>query len=644
MQAHQKGLNTKLMGSLKRYLLFLTSLLLMTFQGLAGESRRQATIAEIEKVLRTASTAILAEQKPGGYWLYPSSIGMMYVSQYYLMSHWLGVQPQSALQADELKQHILASQLPDGSWETLRDVNLPKGDINPTIYHYWALKVMGVPINDPVMAKARAYILRAGGLDKASQFTRVFLSLFGNLSWEDFPAIPYLLFDAWAPVNENQFAQWVGSHLIAIAYLQKNHVYKNLGPRFKLEELRLKSTRGSKVVAPHSPTSADEQLIRIMLNKQQRYGSFGGYTPATQLSMAVIDHFSRHRNLAPEFRRRLQAAKVEGFKFIEELLVKNPDGAYKGVACDGRYWDTALVGQGLIEAGVPAEQLRPTAKYLAKIQNAKSGGYGFGYDFENYEDTDDTAEILLFFKKAGFQSAKHQLAIAWLMRMQNDDGGWGAFAKNNDGNLFLEQMTKDFLDSADLFDESSADVTGHILEALAAYGYHINNSPQVRAAVEYLRKQQLRSFGGWEGRWGVNYIYGTSAAVIGLVKAGVAAHDPMIQKALDWLESCSNRVDGGFGESFLSYSYDDFKCGGRSTASQTAWAMMALIEGGRTQSPVVAAAATYLTRMYDSQGRWIDASFVGTGHPKIVPMEYPAYPKSFTLMALGRYLKEIQAR
>ncbi|MEY4615069.1 MAG: hypothetical protein RJB66_29 [Pseudomonadota bacterium] len=627
-----------------KQLLLITLMVLVPFFGRTEALISVVGTTEVESVLKKATSDIMAERKDNSYWLYPSYIGMMYASQYYLMSHWLGLDKQSEFDAKKLKNLIVTSQRPDGSWEIIHEANLPVGDINPTIYHYWALKVMGTPVSEPAMVKARNFILSKGGLQKASQFTRVFLSLFNNLSWEDFPSIPYMLFDRWSPVNEHQFAQWVGSHLIAIAYLQKNKVFKNLGSRFQLDELKLRSNESVKMTVSHKPESDDIELVPILLSKQQPHGSFGGYTPATQLSMAVIDHLIHRARLSSTMSVRLAQAMRSGFDFLEEMIVRNPEGAYKGVACDGRYWDTALVGQGLIEAGIPARELRSSVDYLMTIQNEQSGGYGFGYDFESYEDTDDTAEILLFYKKAGYWHPQHRRALAWLFEMQNSDGGWGAFAKNNDGNFFLERMTKDFLDSADLFDESSADVTGHILEALGAYGYNVSNSKEVREAIDYLRRNQNTSFGGWEGRWGVNYIYGTSAAVIGLMKVGIPASDPMIVKALNWLERCPNRFDGGFGESFQSYTHENFKCGGRSTASQTAWALMALLEGGRGRSSASKGAASYLTHQYRNEGRWIDVSFVGTGHPRIVPMEYPAYPKSFTLMALGRYLKQIQSK
>ena len=187
-----------------------------------------------------------------------------------------------------------------------------------------------------------------------------------------------------------------------------------------------------------------------------------------------------------------------------------------------------------------------------------------------------------------------------------------------------------------MFDESSADVTGHILEAFGELNINLKNSSIVQKAVKYLRSEQTKN-GTWQGRWGVNYIYGTSAAVIGLTSVGVPIADPLIVRATHWLLECHND-DGGYGESFYSYTNEAYQCHGKSTPTQTAWALMGLIAVGQGTSQIAHQAAMYLVNIYEQEGDWIDHSFVGTGHPRIVPMNYPSYSRSFTMMALSRYL------
>ena len=114
--------------------------------------------------------------------------------------------------------------------------------------------------------------------------------------------------------------------------------------------------------------------------------------------------------------------------------------------------------------------------------------------------------------------------------MQNKDGGWGAFDKDNDAE-FLCRVP--FADHNAMIDPSTPDLTGRVLEALALWGNKLGQ-PQVDRAVQYLRKTQ-ESDGSWFGRWGVNYIYGTWQVLVGLNAIGLAADDPLLQRGANWL-------------------------------------------------------------------------------------------------------------
>src|SRR5262249_5897496 len=98
--------------------------------------------------------------------------------------------------------------------------------------------------------------------------------------------------------------------------------------------------------------------------------------------------------------------------------------------------------------------------------------------------------------------------------------------------------------------------------------------------------------GKWWGRWGVNYIYGTWSVLRGLAALGTSPSDPMIIRAADWVERFQN-ADGGWGEVCETYRAlgpngpDALRRHVRrapSTASQTAWGILALIAAGRVRS------------------------------------------------------------
>jgi squalene-hopene/tetraprenyl-beta-curcumene cyclase len=228
--------------------------------------------------------------------------------------------------------------------------------------------------------------------------------------------------------------------------------------------------------------------------------------------------------------------------------------------------------------------------------------------------------------------------LRWLLSRQNSDGGWGAFDKDNVGSRMVKLFTNDLRDSVALFDESSADNTGHVLAALGAYGLTVGGSRAVGRAARFLRQTQDPHTGLWEGRWGINTLYGTTQAGTGLLRAGESPQAPYLQKAARTLLSFQN-ADGGFGESTLSYLDESHRGKGASTPTQTAWVLEFLCRMGLQHAAAVPEVVNYLLETRDESESWRDGSVVGTGHPGILYMEYPVYPMTFPVMALASYLR-----
>src|SRR5207253_4873442 len=164
--------------------------------------------------------------------------------------------------------------------------------------------------------------------------------------------------------------------------------------------------------------------------------------------------------------------------------------------------------------------------------------------------------------------------LRWLLAMQNADGGWAAF----DRNINRELLTKiPFADHNAMLDPSCPDITARVLEALGYHGYGVDH-PQVIRALALLHKTQ-ENFGGWIGRWGVNYLYGTWQVLQGLQRIGFDMSDPMVRRAVEWVKSVQ-QADGGWGETCRSYDDPSLAGQGTPTASQTAWALLALLAAG----------------------------------------------------------------
>ncbi len=595
------------------------------------------------------------------------------------------------------------------------------------------------------MAGAREFINRKGGVGSSTLFAKVILALFSQISWDDFLFFIPPGVDPTSDSLQNDFAQWVRPHLIPIVYMRYLRVRKVMkdangkrDERFDLSELQaplvgdeesasflLSQAEFNKWVKFYQGLIGTSPKIAIekILETQQPKGSWGGYTSATLFSLVSMDDYLRRdpgyekvfdQRARAAGRRTIAEMRAKALAFTSGYYVDNGLSNYLGTVCDGRYWDTILIHRGLTESDnamtaaeraqysvYPLETAKSVVKFLMNAQlksGPKKGGIPFGYEFEYAPDVDDTAELVTayassieFFRNRGMDEKDELLieirkrmesGLQWILKMQNSDGGWAAFDKDNVGNLGYEIALSNFKDSADLFDDSSEDVTGHVLEAFGRASPYVSVSlvkgtkitKAKDRAFSYLWKTQkwrgdknkLVGRGGpWYGRWGINYIYGTNAALVGVFSLLTPEQIKQVNSdsffgqlgrdiysntgllgyryAMEWLQDVQSNRDGGFGESIRSYTDNKWWGKGESTPSQTAWALGALVAGGRGKGQAAQWAVGYLLRNLEKLpgggAKWSDGAVVGTGHPEIVYLEYPSYPIAFPLISLGEYLK-----
>ncbi|MCE5242201.1 MAG: squalene--hopene cyclase [Syntrophobacteraceae bacterium] len=319
--------------------------------------------------------------------------------------------------------------------------------------------------------------------------------------------------------------------------------------------------------------------------------------------------------------------------------------------CNSPVWDTCLSLTALTEAGVPKgcfsaekamgwlfdRQIDVPGDWAQSRPGLACGGWAFQYENTFYPDVDDTSKVLMSLFRAGaLEREEHREKIAravrWVIGMQNSDGGWGAFDLDNNY-LYLNDIP--FADHGALLDPSTSDLTGRCIEMLGMLG-HGPDFPPIARGIAFLRREQ-EEFGGWFGRWGVNYIYGTWSVLSGLRQAGEDMGAPYVGKAVEWLEANQN-ADGGWGETCASYDDPSLAGKGYSTASQTAWALLALMAADGVESEAVRRGVRYLAGRHRPDG-WDEPFFTGTGFPRVFYLRYHGYRLFFPVWALGVYAR-----
>ena len=189
-----------------------------------------------------------------------------------------------------------------------------------------------------------------------------------------------------------------------------------------------------------------------------------------------------------------------------------------------------------------------------------------------------------------------------------------------------------------MIDPATADVTARVLEMVGSCDLPMKYS-RVEKAIAFLLREQEED-GSWFGRWGVNYIYGTSGVLSALAVIAPQTHQAEMQKGVNWLVSCQNK-DGGWGETCETYKNPSLKGKGVSTPSQTAWALIGLLDAGKAMNRYaqdnIDRGINYLVSTQNEDGTWEEKEFTGTGFPQHFFLNYYLYRHYFPLIALSRY-------
>ncbi|QKW10241.1 squalene--hopene cyclase [Streptomyces sp. NA04227] len=611
---------------------------------------------------RRATEYLLSLQDPEGWWKGDLETNVTMDAEDLMLRQFLGIRDEKTTRA--AAQFIRGEQRADGAWATFYG---GPGELSATIEAYVALRLAGDAPEAPHMAKASAWIRERGGIAASRVFTRVWLALFGWWKYEDLPELPpeLIYFPHWLPLNIYDFGCWARQTVVPLTVvsalrpvrpapfaLDELHVdpavprpAKPLAPMGSWEGAfqRLdKAVRAYRKVAPRRlRRAAMRAAAQWIVERQENDGCWGGIQPPAVYSLIAL-HLLGYDLDHPVMRA--------GLKALDEFAVWREDGARMIEACQSPVWDTCLATIALFDAGLPADhpQLVKAADWMLGEQVLRPGdwslrrpelppgGWAFEFHNDNYPDIDDTAEVVLALRRVAHPDPERvegavARGVRWTLGMQSRNGAWGAFDVDNTSRM---PNRLPFCDFGEVIDPPSADVTAHVVEMLAHEGKA--DDPRARRGVQWLLAEQEPS-GAWFGRWGVNYVYGTGSVVPALVAAGLAPGHPAVRRAVRWLEAVQNE-DGGWGEDLRTYLPGGGQGVGESTASQTAWALLALLAAGERESAAARRGVGFLVDTQREDGSWDEPYFTGTGFPWDFSINYHLYRQVFPLTALGRYV------
>ena len=648
------------------------------------------------RALHLAANYSFDTAQPDGHWLGELKSNASITAEYVMLKQALKLGFSD--DGDDLRSWLLSEQNPNGSWGIAPDY---RGDVSTTAEVYLALKILGLVPGSTCMTRARNFVVSSGGLAKVRIFTRIFFAMFGLFPWSSVPQLPaeLILLPSWAPMNIYKFSSWARSTIVPLLVICHHQpIYELPNGRSPtndfLDELWCNATYKEVPLAkPFLQLISEDLFAAAFLAIDTILHWLGGLRqwPLRSYALRVcVDWILSHQEssgdwagIFPPMHSGIFGLTLEGLSpmdrpvslglaAIERFAWRDREGK-RIQACLSPVWDTILTSIALSDAGlgpsdarlnravdwVKARQiLGPAGDWRVYSPDTSPGGFCFEYHNDWYPDIDDTAAAVIAFLKHDPSSVSSPCvvqAVEWILGMQGHDGGWAAFDKDND-HLFLNKIP--FSDMDSLCDPSTADVTGRVLEAfgLLLTNHHCSNLnvefvDRIKTASErgiaFLLSTQHAS-GAWYGRWGANYIYGTSNVICGLshfLPLHCSLHAPL-KKATTYILALQNS-DGGWGESLTTYLPPSTPPTAPnlapSTPSQTAWALMALLAYLPPSDEAIRKGVVWLvlaqTEKVGEGATWPERQFTGTGFPGHFYLGYDLYRHYFPVMALGRYVR-----
>ncbi|MBX9787904.1 MAG: terpene cyclase/mutase family protein [Pirellulales bacterium] len=380
-----------------------------------------------QSVLRTRHW-LLQEQHADGYWCGELEGDTILESEFILLLAFLG-EHESDL-ARRMARHLLEKQCPDGGWTMYPG---GKVEISGTVKNYFALKLTGHDPCAEYMQRARAAILRHGGADAVNSFTRFYLAMLGQISYEQCPSVPaeLMLLPSWSPINLYRVSAWSRTIIVPLSIVSALKPVRTFAPELGIRELFIDPPDTWPL--PRCPGLAGstglvswDRFFRLV-DRAFKWFERRDWTPLRKRAIAAacdwtLERFAASDGLGAIFPPMVWstiALKALGYpddgpelKYcrarLDGLLCENAAEETAWLQpCKSPVWDTAITLRALADSGLGPEhaaiqrgtrwlldrQIRQPGDW-SKTVAAEPGGWCFEHENSFYPDLDDTAMVV----------------------------------------------------------------------------------------------------------------------------------------------------------------------------------------------------------------------------------------------------------
>ena len=397
-----------------------------------------AELSGAEMALARARDYLLSLQHEQGWWQGELETNVTMDAEDLLLREFLGIRTEDETAA--AGRWIASQQRADGTWANFYG---GPGDLSTTVEAYVALRLAGHLPGAPQMKAAAEWIRARGGIAATRVFTRIWLALFGQWSWDDLPVMPpeMVYLPTWMPLNVYDWACWARQTIVPLTVVGSLRPVRSLP--FGLDEIRVADPPSGRPAARKSAQAADrtgwdrafgrlDQALHLaerhghglrpvramrraalrrcaewIIARQERDGCWGGIQPPWVYSLMAL-HLLGYELGHPVMQRGL--AGLDRFTIWEDT----PGGRVRRLeACQSPVWDTVLAVVALADAGLPpdhpamaraadwllAEEIPGPGDWQVRRPALAPGGWAFEFDNDGYPDIDDTAEAVLALRR-----------------------------------------------------------------------------------------------------------------------------------------------------------------------------------------------------------------------------------------------------